>query len=194
MVTIVNTLFARYQPEAHGVPLPDVGIREACRADIALTAALAAHRGGGDMVDWAEIQGRQFDDDNRTLLVAERAGEVIAYAWLAHLTPVAHGGRNAPDGWYLSGVVVKPEFRRRGVGRRLTQARVDWVLQRASSVFYVVSASNLASRTLHAELGFREVTTDFSLPGVVFGNADGILCRLDAHPDADVIDLASRRA
>ena len=189
----MNTLFTPYLPDAHGVPLPDVDIREACRADIALTAALAADREGGASSEWAEIQGRQFDDDTRQLLVAEHCGQVIAYAWLAHLTPVAHGGHNAPDGWYLSGVVVKPEFRRRGVGRRLTQARVNWVLERADSVFYVVSAANLASRTLHAELGFREVTSDFTLPGVVFGNADGILCRLDNRPDADVIDLADRR-
>ena len=189
----MNSLTAPYRPEAHGVPLPDVSIREACRADIELTATLAAHREGGVLSEWSAIHARQFDDDNRALLVAAHSGEVIAYAWFAHLTPVAHGGRNAPDGWYLSGVVVRPEFRRRGVGRRLTQARVDWVLEREPSVHYVVSASNLASRTMHAELGFREITTDFSLPGVVFGKSDGILCRLDTRPDADVIDLASRR-
>lgn len=189
----MNTLFAPFQPDAHGVPLPDVVIRTACRADLPFTAALAARREGGELAEWAAIHGRQFDDERRALLVAEHRGTVIGYAWLAWLTPVADGGRNAPDGWYLSGVVVDPVFRRRGIGRRLTQARIAWVLERADAAFYVVSRSNRASRTLHAELGFREVTDDFVLPGVVFGNDDGLLCRLDERPDADVIDLTSRR-
>lgn len=189
----MNTLFAPYQPDAHGVPLPDLTIRMACREDLPSTAALAAQREGGDLAEWAAIHSRQFDDDKRVLLVAIHHGEVIGYAWLAWLTPVAHGGRNAPDGWYLSGVVVAPAHRRRGIGRRLTQARIDWVLEREPAAHYVVSASNPASRTLHAELGFVEVTDDFVVPGVVFARHDGLLCRLDARPDAEVIDLASRR-
>ncbi|WP_454226258.1 GNAT family N-acetyltransferase [Propioniciclava flava] len=67
-----------------------------------------------------------------------------------------HGGRNAPDGWYLSGVVIAPDARRRGLGRRLTQERIDWALERGSAVYYVVAASNWASRALHGELGFEE--------------------------------------
>lgn len=192
-VGTVITLFAPYQPDAHGVPLRDVVLRTACREDLPFTAALAAGREGGELREWAAIHGRQFDDERRVLLVAEHGGEVIAYAWLAWLTPVAEGGRNAPDGWYLSGVFVAPEFRRRGIGRGLTQARIDWVLAREAAAHFVVSASNRASRILHAELGFEEVTDDFVVPGVVFGNQDGILCRLDGHPDAEVIDLDSRR-
>lgn len=190
----VNTLFAPYAPDAHGVPLPDVVVRTARRDDLPSTAALAAHREGGGLAEWAAMHGRQFDDEARMLMVAEHRGMVIGYAWLAWLTPVADGGRNAPDGWYLSGVVVAPGHRRRGIGRRLTQARIERVLAREPSAHYVVSASNRASRTLHAELGFVEVTDDFVVPGVVFSNHDGILCRLDARPDAEVIDLASRRS
>ena len=103
------------------------------------------------------------------------------------------GGPHAPDGWYLSGVVVSQGFRRRGLGRRLTQSRIDWALGRGGAVHYVVAAGNRASRTLHASLGFREVTADFTLPGVLFGNDDGILYRLEEHADAAVVDLASRR-
>lgn len=189
----VNPIFAPHQPNAHGVPLPDVVIRTACRDDLPRTAALAVQRDGGVLAEWATIQGRQFDDDNRVLLVAERHGEVLGYAWLAWLTPVADGGRNAPDGWYLSGIAVAPAFRRRGIGRRLTWARIRWVLQRQPAVFYVVSASNQSSRALHAELGFREVSDDFVVPGLVFANDDGILCRLEECADAEVIDLADRR-
>lgn len=190
----MNPLFAPYQPDAHGVPLHDVTIRPATRDDLPATAAQSAQREGGDPAEWSAVHGRKFDDDRQVLLVAEHEGQIIGHAWLTWLTPVADGGRGAPDGWYLSGVVVVPRFRRRGVGRRLTQARVEWVLRRNESVHYVVSARNRASRTLHAELGFREVGHDFVVPGVVFAQADGILCRLDEQVDADVVDLASRRA
>lgn len=189
----MNTLIAPFLPDAHGVPLPDVVIRTARHDDIPRTAELAARREGGTLAEWAAIHGRQFDDERRVLLVAEHRGSVIGYAWLARLTPQADGGRNAPDGWYLSGVVVAPEFRRRGIGRRLTQARIDWVLTRDAAAYYVVSASNRASRTLHAELGFVEISDDFVVPGVVFANDDGLLCRLTARPDADIIELSSRR-
>lgn len=189
----MNSLFAPYAPDAHGVPLTDAVVRPAVHDDLVFTAALAALREGGDRADWGAQHQRRFGDPRQKLLVAELDGEIVGFGWLSWLTPVESGGRNAPDGWYLSGVVVAPAFRRRGLGRRLTQARVDWALRQQGVVHYVVAGSNLASRALHASLGFSEVTTDFTLPGTVFGNDDGILCRLEARPDAEVVDLASRR-
>lgn len=189
----VNTLFAPYQPDAHGVPLSDALIRRGTREDLAFTGVLSAQREGGVPAEWTAQHQRKFADPTQALFVAEHEGEVIGYGWLAWLDPEAQGGRNAPEGWYLGGVVVAPAFRRRGLGRRLTQARIDWALDRADAVHYVVSASNQASRTLHATLGFAEITTDFRFPGVVFSRDDGILCRLDRRPDARIIDLAAHR-
>ena len=71
-VSIVNTLFAPFQPDAHGVPLTDVVIRTACRDDLPFTAGLAAQREGAGVAEWTAIHGRQFEDDKRVLLVAER--------------------------------------------------------------------------------------------------------------------------
>lgn len=57
----------------------------------------------------------------------QRRGEV---SWL---TPMASGGRNAHDGWNLSGVAVDPSARREGVGRALTRARcATWWSARSS--------------------------------------------------------------
>ncbi|MFP5417066.1 MAG: N-acetyltransferase family protein [Actinomycetes bacterium] len=190
----MNSLIAPFAPDAHGVPLPDAVVRLADRVDLCRTGALSAQREGGDPAEWTAQHERRFDDERHTLVVAEYRGEIIGYGWLSWLTPTADGGRNAPDGWYLSGVVVSPDFRRRGLGRRLTQARIEWALAHGGAVHYVVAARNHASRTLHSSLGFQEITTDFTLPGVVFGNNDGILCRLLARPDAEVVDLATRRS
>ncbi|MFT3875748.1 MAG: GNAT family N-acetyltransferase [Propioniciclava sp.] len=189
----MNALFAPFAPDAGGQPLAGLVVRPGTPDDLPATAELAAQRECGDVAEWVAVHGRRLADERQRLFVAEFEGGIVGYAWASWLTPVDDGGRGAPDGWYLSGIVVVPALRRRGIGRRLTQARVAWALERNDDIYYVVSASNRASRTLHAALGFREISTDFVLPGVVFANADGILCRLDKRPDADVIDLASRR-
>lgn len=189
----VNPLFASHDPDAHGVPLPDAAARPARADDLAATGALAAQREGGTAGEWTARHERRFADTGQQLMVAEHEGRIVGYGWVSWLTPAASGGRGAPDGWYLAGVVVDPAFRRRGLGRRLTEARVDWVLERADDVHYVVSGSNRASRDLHAFLGFVEVTDDFVMPGVVFTRDDGILCTRRRRPDATVIDLETGR-
>lgn len=188
-----NTLFAPFEPDAHGTPLPDAVVRVGEREDLPQTAALAAQREGGAPCDWVAQHQRRFDAEGNVLFVVEHGGRIVGYGWVAWLTPVQHGGRNAPDGWYLSGVVIAPGLRRRGLGRRLTQERIAWALERGDAVHYVVAASNRASRDLHASLGFEEVTDDFRMPGVVFTRDDGLLCRLVDRAEAPVIDLASRR-
>lgn len=188
----MNALFAPFTPDASGSPLAGLVVRPGTSDDLPAIADLAAQRECG-LADWLAVHRRRFADERQRLFVAEHDGAVVGYAWVSWLTPVADGGRRAPDGWYLSGIVVLPALRRRGIGRRLTQARIAWALERTDHVYYVVSASHRASRTLHAELGFSEIATDFLVPSVVFSNSDGILCRVGKPQDAAVIDLASRR-
>lgn len=176
----MNLYFAGYEPDAHGVPLEDVVVRVATADDLVACGALVARREGSDAVAVTERLRAATADDDHLIMVADHHGEVVGYARAGRLTPVADGGRHAPDGWYLSGIVVAPEYRRRGIGRALTEARCAWVWQRADAIHYVVSDTNRASLDLHESLGFREVTRDFSLPGVVFGAGGGILCRADA--------------
>lgn len=190
----VNFLTTSYEPDAHGHPLEGLAVRPATKADMDACGALAARAGGGDAAEWTGRLSLQFDEHG-VIFVAHHEGELVGFARVSWLTPASSGGHGAPDGWYLSGMVVAPEYQRRGIGTRLTEARIAWALERADAVHYVVAASNPASRLLHNRLGFTEISTDFCLPTMVFGNADGILCRLGRDDDeATVIDLASRRA
>ncbi len=189
----MHTLFASYEPEAHGIPLPDAVVRPGSAQDAEQTGRLAAYREGEPTERLVGIHHRKVSNEDNCLVVAELDGRVVGFGWASYLRPVESGGHGAPDGWYLSGVVVDESVRRRGLGLRLTQQRIDCILSHADEVYYVVAASNRASRDLHAALGFEEVTRDFALPGVVFGAGDGILCRLRRRPDADVVDLDTRR-
>lgn len=186
----VNLFFADYTPDAHGTPIDDVVVRMATERDLPECGRLAAQREGGDAGTWAE-RLRCSLGDRGTLLVADRNGEVLGYGKATWLTPGADGGWNAPDGWYLSGVVVDPRFRRRGLGRALTQARCAWVWERNETIYYVANSRNAASIDLHRELGFFEVARDFHLPGVTFSEpGEGVLfaCRPDSRA-AQVVQL-----
>ncbi len=172
---VAEHLFADYRPRDRGVPL-EVDVRGLAATDVDGCVTLAVRRNGGEPATWrrsfVEILGR---DDQHTV-VAVHDDRVVAYASTAYLRLSDRTGAvNAPDAWYLTGVVVAPEVRRRGVGRRLTEARLDWLAARTDAVWYFAAALNRASLDLHAELGFQEVTRDFAVPGVTFTGGEGVL-------------------
>lgn len=112
------------------------------------------------------------------LLVAEIAGEVVAFGKCRYLVPPRREPPDpAPGGWYLAGLIVDARFRRRGIGRALTQARLRWVAERADRIYYVANARNAASIALHAVLGFTEVARGPAFATFRFEGGAGVLCQ-----------------
>lgn len=158
-------------------------LRPAEPRDLDALAALRAAREGEDPTRSRGVFTRVLQaapGGDRLLLVAERAGEILGYGRAGPWTPPPDAPRNpAPAGWYLLGVVVAPEHRRRGVGSALTRARLDWIAERASCAWYFASARNRVTLALHERFGFVEVTRDFRFPGVSFTGGVGILFRAE---------------
>lgn len=75
----------------------------------------------------------------------------------------------APSGWYLLGVVVHPNWVRRGLATRLTNERLTWAAARCSEIFYVANPDNAASIEMHRKLGFEEIARDVSIPPALSG-------------------------
>ncbi len=173
----MSSLFVPYRPDAHGDPIA-VTIRELVGADVEACAAIATERNGGHRDAWAAALSGGLGSPDHGGFVAVVDGDVVGYATAGWLSPHAGGGRRAPDGWYLTGLTVATGFRRRGIGRALTLARLDWLRGRASEVWYFAAATNLASLDLHRALGFEDVTVDFEIAGVGFTGGVGVLCRL----------------
>jgi ribosomal protein S18 acetylase RimI-like enzyme len=176
-------MFEPYRPRAAHLPHLDAAIREALLADAAVLGRIAKERNGGDLeshVHAFERQiGRSAAEGDLLILVAECDGETVAFAkaGLHHWrTPEDQG---VPEGWYLLGVVVRPAFRRRGVARELTRKRLEWLRTRCDEAYYFANAENRVSIELHETFGFKEVTRDFSYPGVSFAGEEGILFRAD---------------
>lgn len=166
--------FAAYDPLAHGRPTEAI-IREAQETDLLGCAILAQHRNGGDLEDWERTLSSEIRGRDRLVLVALSAGRPVGYASAGWQDYARRGGYNVRDGWYLTGLVVDPLHRRGGIGRRLTQRRLEWLDGRTGKVWYFANAVNRSSIELHRRLGFHEVTREFSIPGVTFDGGVGVL-------------------
>ncbi|RPI98442.1 MAG: GNAT family N-acetyltransferase [Chloroflexi bacterium] len=57
-------------------------------------------------------------------------------------------------GWVIANVAVYPEFRRRGIARRLMQASLDWITRHGTFATLQVEADNPNARALYESMGF----------------------------------------
>ncbi len=158
-------------------------LRRAELHDLEALATIAAERDGRALADHRAGFEREIDagSADRLLLVAELGGAAVAgFARATRHEPGPDAPANsAPPGWYLSGVIVDPAHRRRGIAAALTRRRLGWIAERAGEAFYFANARNLVSIDLHAKSGFVEVTRDFVYPGASFTGGTGILFRAD---------------
>ena len=125
----------------------------------------------------ADITGEQ-----RQMFVAKVSSQVVAYGRVLELA-ADEAGPGTPAGCYLSGVLVEPAWRGRGIATALTRARLRWALARTGTVFYVTGADNAASLHLHAALGFREIRRFASERPAAGLDVLSQLVRTAAHPD-----------
>jgi ribosomal protein S18 acetylase RimI-like enzyme len=162
-------------------------IRPAAIADLTATACLAVAERGGEYAQWRARFAADLADPDACLLLTEAGGQVTAYGRARRFEPPPDAPANvAPAGYYLSGLLVAPEYRRQGIGEELTRARMAWTAARATEIWFFANAANRASLLLHQGLGFREVTRDFTYPGVTFTGGAGVLCRARLTADSPI--------
>lgn len=191
------TLFAGHAPNPErAAPVPDLVVRDAAEGDLPALERIAAEREGSDpdrlRAGFEKLLREHVPAGEGQLLVAAVGDESVGFGKVVrfrHGSDVASDAAKehaaspetelAPEGWYLAGVVVAPGWRRRGVGDRLTAARLEWISRRATRAYYLVNARNTASIDLHRRFGFIEITRRFSFPGVSFVGGEGILFGVD---------------
>jgi ribosomal protein S18 acetylase RimI-like enzyme len=153
-------------------------VRPSTGADLPRVVRLAVAERGGEHAEWRARFAGNLADPDACLLLAEIGGQVMAYGRVRRFDPPPEGPADiAPAGYYLAGLLVASAYRRRGIGERLTRARMAWTATRATEIWFFANAANRASLLLHQGLGFREVTRDFTYPGVTFTGGVGVLCR-----------------
>ncbi len=132
------------------------------------------------------------EDPDRCVVVAVIDGEIVGAGKTHHQLEDVIPAR---AGYYLGGVSVHPDHRRRGIGRALTAARIDWVWERSDTVLYFTDDHNVASMRMHASFGFEEIARSSA---ILDARADGgalvLFCaqRRDARSTRDADSLTGR--
>jgi ribosomal protein S18 acetylase RimI-like enzyme len=181
---VIAQAMARRRPPklAGGLPQGAARIESLTMGDVASAVRIATRVLRVKPGDLGEQFASDITDDSRQMFVAKANGRVIAYGRVAELA-ADEAAPGAPAGCYLSGVLVEPAWRRRGIATALTRARLRWVFARTGEAFYVAGADNIASLHLHAALGFEEMKrfgSDRSISGV---DVLSRLVRAAAYPD-----------
>lgn len=159
-------------------PPSDVVCRRAGPDDDLVLARLAQQHYGGDPERWRSQLRRSVERRDGCVFLAEHDGEVVGYGKAAPCAP--RGTEDAaPAGLYLTGVVVAPAWRRRGVGAALTVARLAWSRGRAEQVWAFTNARNTGSLAMHGRLGFVEAGRAASYLGEPFDGGVGVLLRAE---------------
>ena len=143
------------EPRKDPRPSLDAEVRVATAAEVWGAAQLAASFAAyaGSEADWRGRLSRDVTEADRALLVAVANGHVVGYARLAWVQSDAP----APDGAYLTGLIVDKPNRRRGVAAALISLAVKRATAEADALWSCYDVENGASAALHDSLGFREV-------------------------------------
>jgi GNAT superfamily N-acetyltransferase len=129
-----------------------------------------------------EFYGRRADT---TLLVAEVDGQVAGCGG-ATVFP------GAPATGWVHGIVVRPEHRRAGLGKRLTEAAIERL--RGRSVGTVLLLATDAGRPIYQRLGFAEGERYGSFPWPAPEDAASVEIRAMTAGDLDVVRAIERAA
>jgi ribosomal protein S18 acetylase RimI-like enzyme len=156
--------------------LPAIAIRPAAPADLKAVGRLGAllvrvHHGFDPdrflaatpqtEQGYGSFLGRQLEETNIVILVAERDGEVLGYTF-AGIEGTDYMALRGPAG-VLYDIVVDPAHREQGVGRALLDATLEALQARgAPRVVLSTAERNEAAQRLFARAGFRRTMIEMT--------------------------------
>jgi ribosomal protein S18 acetylase RimI-like enzyme len=111
---------------------------------------------------YARFLVSQLDDPASVILVAEADGSVMGYCY-AGVEPLSWKELRDESG-FIHDLALDPVARRRGAGRALVRAAIEWFRERKMSrVMLWTSTQNEAARELFLGAGFRPTMTEMTM-------------------------------
>jgi ribosomal protein S18 acetylase RimI-like enzyme len=156
----------------------EIVIRKANSIDLTSCAHLISSHVSGNLDDWQSRFEQDLANPRRHFLVATIDDAVVGYGHTLFKSDTSQDETNAsPSGYFLSGLLVAPGHRRKGLGKLLTIARIDALRQVANEIYYLAEPDNLATIDLHSRLGFKEIGS------VERDGKEFTLFKLELHPN-----------
>lgn len=134
-----------------------------------------------DIINTTERELKTLESDpTYRLYVADLAGEIVGFCRFYDSAglPIHKKVFPSPSGWYAMGIVVAPSWRRQGIARFLSQARLRSLKEYGATEMYsVVDGNNQASIQMHLAFGFDEIGKAPGFLLIKFESGVGILFR-----------------
>lgn len=134
-----------------------VVVRDAVESDLRRCVEMMDLEHGGGEGRWRANLKADLANPRRDFVVAERSDVVVGLAQTCFVQDEPPGTSWRPEGWYVCGVCVEPQLRRRGIGRLLVASLVAKSRRMSERPLYcMVEENNVGSLALHRSLGFRD--------------------------------------
>jgi aminoglycoside 6'-N-acetyltransferase I len=142
-------------------------IRPLADSHVTAAADLASASSGRPAIELAQAYLKTLEQPDDGFLVGAFRNDdmLIGFARTLRLSAEdLRSDRPVPEGWYLLGVNVREEFKRRGIGHALTCARLDHLRNLTDHIYYTVRFDNAASVRLHSRFGFERIDGGYTMP------------------------------
>jgi GNAT superfamily N-acetyltransferase len=118
--------------------------------------------GEGAAAGYARFLASQLDDDESIVLVADRDGVIVGYAYAA-IEPLSWKDLRGECG-FIHDLLVADDARKSGVGEALLNAAIEWLRgQKLPRVVLGTAAQNENARRLFERRGFRPTMIEMTL-------------------------------
>ena len=100
---------------------------------------------------------RILKSPKETAFLVKDKGKSVAFANLSLRTDFVQGASTSPVA-YLEGIYVDPNYRKRGLAKRLVEVAKKWAKENGcKELASDAELDNIASQNFHKRIGFREV-------------------------------------
>lgn len=180
-------MFEEYRPDIKSETIENVKYGSLQKADINSTAKLIHQREQNHSIDYylnkleKEFSVAEKSIDHH-LFVAKVNSKIVGFSRLL---------KKEDENWYLMGVIVDSEYRRKGIASRLVEIRINLAKVFAKKVCYFVNSQNKSSIDLHEKFNFKYKEKIDSIFGIEFTGGEGKVYTKELNSDYKFLKVNS---